>query len=137
MQRKFLAGQDSDPDVREAGYSDEDMSRYAEDVLEASGLPRDRLAVVTREVWSLRDIARERVNWCRHIQLIQDLGHASDSRTLYACDPVRYCYCERYRVHRKISAARTGESLSRHSRTTIARTARNGARRSIPCVRRE
>lgn len=104
MQRKFLTGPDDDLDVREAGFSDEDMARYAEDVLEASDLPRDRLAVVIREVLSFRDIARERVKWCRHIQLIQDLGHASDLRTFYAYDPERRCFCERYGFASKIGS---------------------------------
>lgn len=57
---------------------------------------------MTREVLSFRDIARERVNWCRHIQLIQNLGHTLDPLTFYAADPVRYCYCERYQVASKI-----------------------------------
>jgi hypothetical protein len=104
MQHKFLTGPDYDPDVREAGFSDEDMARYAEDVLEASGLPRDRLAVVTREVLSFRDIARQRVNWCRYIQLIQELRHASDPRTFYAYDPERRCLCEKYGFASKIGS---------------------------------
>jgi Domain of unknown function (DUF4365) len=102
MQRKFLTRPYDDPDLREADFSDEDMGRYAEDMLESAGLPRDRLAVMTREVLSFRDIARERVNWCRHIQLIQNLGHTLDPLTFYAADPVRYCYCERYQVASKI-----------------------------------
>jgi len=104
MQRKFLAGPDVDPDFRESKFTDEDMGRYAEDVLEASGLPRDRLAVVTREVLSFRDIARERVNWCRHIQLIQDLGHTRSPVTYYAYDPERNCYCEKFRLTSKIGS---------------------------------
>jgi hypothetical protein len=102
MQRKFLADLDSDPDFREAKFTDEEIGRYAEDVLVASGLPRDRLAVVTREVLSFRDIAQERVSWCRHIQLIQNLGHTGSPLTFYACDPERYCFCEKYGLASKI-----------------------------------
>jgi hypothetical protein len=104
MERQFLSGPSADPDVREAGFSDEEMQRYAEDVLEASDLPRDRLAVVTREVLSFRDIARERVGWCRYIQLIQDLGHTRSPVTYYAYDPERRCYCEKYGFASKVGS---------------------------------
>jgi hypothetical protein len=104
MQRKFLTELDVDPDFREAKFTDEEMGRYADIVLEASGLPRDRLAVVTREVLSFRDIALERVNWCRHIQLIQDLGHTRSPVTYYAYDPERNCYCEKFRLTSKIGS---------------------------------
>ena len=104
MERQFFSGPNADPDVREAGFSDEEMGRYAEDVLEASDIPRDRLAVVTREVLSFRDIARERVGWCRHIQLIQDLGHARSQVTYYAYDPERRCYCEKYGFASKVGS---------------------------------
>ena len=105
MQRKFMTGPDADPDIREANFTDEEMGRYADDMLEAADLPSDRLAVVAREVLSFRDIARERVNWCRYIQLIQDLGHASNPATFYARDPIRFCYCEHYKV-----ASKTGDA---------------------------
>jgi len=102
MQRQHLLGRHLDTDIADSQLPDEKLVHYAEDVLEAAGLPRDRLAVVTREVTSLRDIARERVGWCRHIQLIQDLGHTSNPLTYYARDPVRSCYCERYNFASKI-----------------------------------
>ncbi len=104
MQRKFLTGLDVDPDFREAKFTDEEMGRYADIVLEASGLPRDRLAVVTRGVFSFRDIARERVNWCRHIQLIQNLDHTRGPITYYAHDPERRCFCEKYEFASKIGS---------------------------------
>ena len=105
IERQFLSGPNADPDVREAGFSDEEMVRLAEDVLVASDIPRDRLAVVTREVMSFRDIARERVGWCRHIQLIQDLGHTRSPVTYYAYDPERRCYCEEFGITSKIGNA--------------------------------
>ena len=105
MERQFLSGPNADPDIREAGFSDEEMVRLAEDVLVASDIPRDRLAVVTREVMSFRDIARERVAWCRHIQLIQDLGHTRSPVTYYAYDPERRCYCEEFGITSKIGNA--------------------------------
>jgi hypothetical protein len=80
------------------------LRQYAEDMLELTGLPDDRLDVLTREVASFRDIARERVVWCRHIQLIQDSDHTRSPVTYYAYDPQRYCYCEKYRFASKIGS---------------------------------
>ncbi len=104
MERQFLSGPNADPDVREAGFSDEDIERIAEDMLAANDLPKDRLAVMVREVMSFRDIARERIGWCRHIQLIQDLGHTRSPATYYAYDPERSCYCEKFRLTSKIGS---------------------------------
>ncbi len=59
---------------------------------------------MTREALSLRDIARERVNWCRHIQLIQDLGHTLNPLTSYAYDPERRCLCEKYGLTSRIGS---------------------------------
>ena len=131
MQRKFLTRPYDDPDLREAGFSDEDMGRYAEDVLESAGLPRDRLAVMNREVLSLRDIARERSIGAGQIQLIQNLGHTLDPLTFYAADPVRYCYCESTISPRR-SATPAGRSSSKHSRVPTARAARHEGRKSSP-----
>ena len=104
MQRQFFSGTNADLDVREAGFSDEDIERIAEDMLAANDLPRDRLAVMTREAMSFRDIARERVGWCRHIQLIQDLGHTQSPLTYYAYDPQRYCLCEKFGIASKVGS---------------------------------
>jgi hypothetical protein len=104
MERQFFSNVNADPDVREAGYSDEDVERIAEDMLTANDLPRGRLAVMIREVMSLRDIARERVGWCRHIQLLQRLGHTRSPVTYYAYDPERSCCCEKYGFVSKVGS---------------------------------
>ncbi len=104
MQRDVLASLADDPDVRDAKRNDDAMERHAEEVLDAAGLPRDRLPVVKREVLSLRDIARERLDWCRHIQLIQALGHTRSPDTYYARDPERHCYCDKLEFASKIGS---------------------------------
>jgi len=64
--------------------------------MEASSLPADRFPVVERDCHSLRDVARERVNWCRFINVVQDLGHLRSPHTMFLSDPTRYCICEYY-----------------------------------------
>ncbi len=104
MERQFFSYANTDLDTREAAYSDEDVERIAGDMLAVNDLPRSRLDIMTREVMSLRDIARERVGWCRHIQLMQRLGHTQSPATFYACDPERSCCCEKYRLTSKIGS---------------------------------
>jgi hypothetical protein len=59
-------------------------------------LPAERLPVLEREAASLRLIARERVNCCRHLNLIQDLRHTLSPTTCYRADPSRACVCEKH-----------------------------------------
>jgi hypothetical protein len=54
-----------------------------------SAAPRDRLDVMTREVLLLRDIARERVNRRRPIQLIQEFRHVFELPTFGAYERQR------------------------------------------------
>ena len=102
--RTNLEGPNADPDNQVAGRTDEEVRNTARRILEGSGLPMDRLPVFEREVQSHRDIGRERLNWCRHIQLIQDLQHTRSRSTSYALDPERYCFCEKFEFRSKISS---------------------------------
>jgi hypothetical protein len=63
----MAARRDQDEDVLHANDTDDTLQRYAIHSLESMHLPADRLPVVEREWQSLRQIARERVFWCRHI----------------------------------------------------------------------
>jgi hypothetical protein len=54
------------------------------------------LPVIERDMISERDIARERLNWCRHIELIQDLEHTRHPSTHYRQDPDRHCRCAKH-----------------------------------------
>lgn len=85
-----------DEDVHIADESDEKVREIAKFSLASLGLPADRLPVLEREAASLRLIARERVNWCRHINLIQDLRHTQSPSTCYLADPSRACVCEKH-----------------------------------------
>lgn len=76
-----------------ASFSDEQVSQYAKKILELSELPPERLAIVERDCFSRRDISNEKLNWCRHLELIQDLEHEQHPATHYAKDPTRYCKC--------------------------------------------
>lgn len=76
-----------------ANFSDQEVSRYAEKILELAELPAERLPMVERDCFSRRDISNEKLSWCRHLELIQDLEHEKSPSTHYAKDPTRYCKC--------------------------------------------
>jgi hypothetical protein len=99
---KMEARRGRDEDELRANDTDETLRRYAMYSHESMHLPPDRLPVVEREWQSLRLIARERVFWCRHINLMQDTSHMLRSETRYLCDPERFCICERHNYQAKI-----------------------------------
>jgi hypothetical protein len=84
-----------DEDVRTADESDDKVRAIARFTLDSLGLPIDRLPVLERDAESCRQIARERVDFCRHINLVQDLSHTQSPSTCYATDPSRACICEK------------------------------------------
>jgi hypothetical protein len=92
----MAARRGQDQDVLHANDTDETLRRYAMHSLEIMHLPADRLPVVEREWQSLRLIARERVFWCRHINLMQDKSHTLHPETCYLRDPERFCICEKH-----------------------------------------
>jgi hypothetical protein len=84
---------DMDPVIADA--TDAEMARLAEDCLAAMDLPADRLPAVQRECLAMRDLARERMDWCRHIELLQDQRHSLSPATHFLRDPSRRCACEK------------------------------------------
>jgi hypothetical protein len=85
-----------DKDMRLAEESDERVRSFARDSWESLQIPENRLAAVERDCFVVRAIARERVDWCRHLQLEQDLKHTISPLTCYREDPNRRCLCEKH-----------------------------------------
>jgi tetratricopeptide (TPR) repeat protein len=98
------AAQNEDSDFRLADEDDAALKKFALDMLKALDLPAERLPIVERDCFSLRDIARERLHWCRHIDLIQSLRHTEHTATYYKVDPNRRCMCEKYKYESAIES---------------------------------
>lgn len=98
MERAIIAAKTEDQDWQIANNTDEEMLDFARDVLKALDLPLERLPVVEREAFSERAIARERLHWCRHIELNQDLRHMAQPTTRYLVDPQRFCACDKHNL---------------------------------------
>jgi hypothetical protein len=80
-------------EMRNANRSEEESRRYAAQALRLMGLPAERLPVLEREYFSLRDVSVEKVNWCRHIDRLNDERHKWHPATTYKTDPNRFCIC--------------------------------------------
>lgn len=94
--RLNLSGKESTPIERElenANWSDEKIRFLAAQMLRIYNLPDDRYPVMEREYFSIRDIAKEKLRWCRFIELWQDKAHYSSLQTLFFKDPERLCVC--------------------------------------------
>jgi hypothetical protein len=76
--------------------SDEDLREYARVVLEALGLPANRLPHLEQEARARKAIAYEQLHHCKHIELLQNLEHTSSRATHYASDPAQVGRCERF-----------------------------------------
>jgi hypothetical protein len=100
LRRKHLGRREEDSDFREAGYTDEYLRSRAADAIQALGFPGDVLPVFTRAVTSWRDVARERLHWCRHIQLLE-VTYESDANN-HVRDPLRKCHCDKLGLSSRI-----------------------------------
>ncbi len=99
--RRYAEFRSSDDDFSFAEQSDDDIRSFARFCLEQHDLPVDRLGVVESECFSLRASAQVHVNWCRHLELIQDLRHTFDAATMYAEVPDQWCHCTKLGLNSK------------------------------------
>jgi hypothetical protein len=88
--------QSQDEDVINANDSDERLRELALRHLDTLRLPAERLPVAERLWRSLRLISRERLEWCRHINLLQRTHDLENPATAYLTDPPKLCRCEKH-----------------------------------------
>ena len=86
-----------DQDQLTAAISDQKLDDNAQMILKASKLPTERLPIIRRDIEAFRQIARERIGWCRHIELIQNLWHSQTPQAAYAIDPDRFGRCRKHK----------------------------------------
>jgi hypothetical protein len=86
----------TDKDVLMARMSDEDLKRFAQDILMSSGLPQSRLSVVEECCKSLRAVARERCNWCRYLDVREEQPAKPNPATAFTHLPNQRCICEKF-----------------------------------------
>jgi hypothetical protein len=91
-----------DDDVWTSQWPDDQVRDFARNIMTARGIPSERFAVVERDCFAARQIARERTHWCQYLELQQDLRHLGSMATIYARDPNQICVCGKYGYRSKI-----------------------------------
>lgn len=83
--------------------TDDDLRRFAESIRQSISLPESRLENILTDLKSVRLIHQEKRQWCKHLEILQDLTHTQRRKTHYAIDPPRACKCLRYGYETKMS----------------------------------
>lgn len=96
FQRELMRLRQMDQDFWIAKLSDDDLQPYVREVLMSVGSPPARPAVVEQYCRTLRESARERLNWCRHLRMLEDLTQTTDPATAFSILPNRKCVCEKF-----------------------------------------
>jgi hypothetical protein len=84
----------SDRDL--ASSSEEDKARFTEFCLRAYAGDADideMREAVRSDVEDMVAAAKQRVEWCRHVQIIQDLRHTQSLTTMYRTIPEKWIVC--------------------------------------------
>jgi hypothetical protein len=79
--------------ISNASTSDKESRILAAQALKIMDFPAERLPVLEREYFSVRDVAREKLSWCRYIDRLNDERHTWHHSTKYRTDPDRVCIC--------------------------------------------
>lgn len=79
-----------------AFHTDEDVQHFANFMIESYKIPSERRENVLIGVLCMRDLAREKTQWCRHIEIHENLTHTFSPVTFYAKDPNRRVTCSKF-----------------------------------------
>lgn len=92
-----LHTQMSTEDADISGFANEDdIKGFSDFMMETHRIPEERRAYVIIEALCLKDLAKEKTSWCKHIEIEQDLTHTFSPQTLYAEDPNRQVICSKF-----------------------------------------
>lgn len=93
-----------DDDFHKANKSDEELSQISTHMLRSVESPPARREVIEAHLRSFRQISRERMDWCRHLQILEDLEAAGDPRTAYSELLTRKCFCDKFEYLTKVAS---------------------------------
>ena len=98
MQFERLVGETraKDDDLEYANDSDERLADEARYFLATLKAPAARYEIVLEHFRVIRQMAQERVNWCRHLVMLEDLSKSLIQETAYSELPSRVCRCQKF-----------------------------------------
>ena len=76
--------------------SEEDILNFTDFLIETYKIPEERRKYVVVEALCMRDIAREKSQWCKYLEIQQNLTHTFLPETYYAEDPNRRVICSKF-----------------------------------------
>ena len=76
-----------------AALSDETLCIMAKQALRVLDVPVDRLPVVEGQYFMLRESSRDRLEWCRHLEMMENRRHMLTQATIFRTAPPRICVC--------------------------------------------
>ena len=85
-----------DADAGRANVTDEQLARITHLLQEIVGSPPAHPKKLLGYMRSLRTIAQQRCEWCRHVQILEDLTETTDPRKAFSTTPMRKCLCARF-----------------------------------------
>jgi hypothetical protein len=94
-----------DHDVQRANQSDDPLHRIADQVMLSVDSPPARLDVILDLLHSYRAISRDRLDWCRYLQLLENLPREGDPQTAYSELPTRICVCDKFHYETEHASA--------------------------------
>jgi hypothetical protein len=74
----------------------EDIQFFVDSMIEAYQIPEERRRYVEIDVLCMRDIFREKNQWCQHMEIHQNLTHTLSLMTIYAENPNRSIICSKF-----------------------------------------
>jgi hypothetical protein len=95
-ERSYAVLSAEDDDLHKANQTDEELRLAAIYLLRSVDAPPARLEVIEAHLRSFRQISRERLDWCRHLQIFEDLEAAGNPRLAYSELLTRKCFCDKF-----------------------------------------
>jgi Domain of unknown function (DUF4365) len=90
---------------RLADQTEDEIRKSAVELLETLMLPSSCLAAMVRQVECWRDVARERMSWCRYIDLADDSEFADMASARLGTGCAQRGICEKHGYRSKVAAA--------------------------------
>lgn len=95
-EEQLRAVREQDDDELLAAETDEAIDTLARSTVHTMGLPSDRLGAIRADHEAMRLLASERLSFCKHLGVKQNLEHTLRPETFYAEAPDQVCHCALY-----------------------------------------
>lgn len=95
LREKLSRADTKDEDFDLASLDNVNIWRMAEDFAEAMSLPRERIPQIANYWMSRRHLAKERIDYCQHLELWMNKSHEERAETFFRDDPPQIGVCKK------------------------------------------